>query len=243
MRVGTDTPEMGSNSSPQNTASIAVPWSVRASWVVILLAVPTAFLISAASRLIPESSLRSIVALSLTELGFVIPVIAFFLWRRIAWSWLGFRAFAPAALALGCGALIVTYSLTILHNSILIALHLPTQAETIMRFLDMQGSPWGLLIGGVLVGPLAEELVFRGFFFQGLRGAYGTTKAVLVSSAVFAAIHLDLAALIPTFLLGCMLAFVFDRARSVWPGAILHVLLNAVGIGALLLSSLLSTGQ
>jgi membrane protease YdiL (CAAX protease family) len=134
----------------------------------------------------------------------------------------------------------VTYSLTIVHNSILLALRWNTQADTILRFLQSDGSPWGLVLGGAVVGPLAEEIVFRGFFFQGLRQAHGSTKAVLISSAVFATIHLEPAAFIPTFLLGCTMAFVFDRSNSVWPGTILHFLVNVVGIGALLLVSRLS---
>jgi membrane protease YdiL (CAAX protease family) len=49
--------------------------------------------------------------------------------------------------------------------------------------------------------------------------------------------HLDPTALIPTFLLGCALAYVFERSRSIWPGALLHMLVNSVGIGAIILMS------
>jgi uncharacterized protein len=213
----------------------AVPWSLRGSWIVTLLSVPAALLAGGAALLIQDSSTRTTLALTATELGFLLPLLIYMAWRRIGWRSLGFRAFGLPTLAIGCGALVVTYSLTIVHNSILLALRWHTQAETILRFLQSAGSPWGLVLGGIVVGPLAEELVFRGFFFQGLRQAHGSTKAVLISSAVFATIHLEPAAFIPTFLLGCTLAFVFDRSSSVWPGAILHVLLNAAGIGALLL--------
>jgi membrane protease YdiL (CAAX protease family) len=103
------------------------------------------------------------------------------------------------------------------------------------KLLEMTDSPWGIALGGVLVAPFVEEIVFRGFFFQGLRQAYGSKKAILVSSLVFAAMHLQIEALIPTFILGCALAYVFDKANSIWPGALLHLLVNLLGIGIVLL--------
>ena len=48
----------------------------------------------------------------------------------------------------------------------------------------------------------------------------------------FAVAHLDPVALIPTFILGCLLAYMFQRSNSVWPGVILHFLVNAFGLCA-----------
>jgi membrane protease YdiL (CAAX protease family) len=62
-------------------------------------------------------------------------------------------------------------------------------------------------------------------------------SAALLSSVIFAAAHLDLVALIPTFILGCLLAYVYHRSNSVWPGVILHVLVNAFGLCAALVST------
>jgi hypothetical protein len=53
---------------------------------------------------------------------------------------------------------------------------------------------------------------------------------MLLSSAIFAAAHLDLASLIPTFILGSVLAYMYHRSNSVWPGIILHFLVNALGM-------------
>jgi membrane protease YdiL (CAAX protease family) len=77
-----------------------------------------------------------------------------------------------------------------------------------------------------------EELFFRGFLFQGFRQKYGWVNGMLLSSAIFGMAHLDLAALIPTFILGSLLAYMYHRTNSVWPGIILHVLVNAIGLFA-----------
>ena len=53
---------------------------------------------------------------------------------------------------------------------------------------------------------------------------------MLLSSAIFASFHLQLVAFIPTFLLGAVLAFTYQRSNSVWPGVILHFLVNALGV-------------
>jgi membrane protease YdiL (CAAX protease family) len=55
---------------------------------------------------------------------------------------------------------------------------------------------------------------------------------MLVSSAVFAVAHLDPVALIPTFILGLLLAYLYQRANSLWPGIILHFLVNGLSLCA-----------
>ena len=77
---------------------------------------------------------------------------------------------------------------------------------------------------------MVEEIFFRGFLFQGFRQKYGWVNAALLSSAIFAAAHLDPVALIPTFVLGIVLAYVYHRSNSLWPGIILHFLVNAFGL-------------
>lgn len=93
-----------------------------------------------------------------------------------------------------------------------------------------------------MAAPFAEELFFRGFFFQGLRQKYGWNRAALFSSLLFGAAHGQLAALLPTFLLGYVLAFIYQRSNSIWPGIILHFLINSMGMCALLITLTSSPG-
>jgi membrane protease YdiL (CAAX protease family) len=53
---------------------------------------------------------------------------------------------------------------------------------------------------------------------------------MLLSSAIFAIAHLDPVSLLPTFILGNLLAYLYHRSNSVWPGVILHVLVNTFGL-------------
>lgn len=215
----------------------SLPWSLRDSWLGLGLALPAVLLGTFAVDLIPDVRIKDALALTVYELALLVPVLVILLARKAAWKSLGFRPFTMDNLALGCGLLVATYMATIIHNTILLALDVPTQAQSMLKLLEMTDSPWGIALGGVIVAPVVEEMVFRGFFFQGLRQAYGSKNAILVSSLAFAIMHLQLEALIPTFILGCALAYVFDKADSIWPGALLHLLVNLVGIGIVMLMS------
>ena len=51
-----------------------------------------------------------------------------------------------------------------------------------------------------------------------------------LSALVFGLAHLQPVVLIPLFLLGCMLAVVYERSGSLLPGIALHGLFNLVGV-------------
>ena len=133
-------------------------------------------------------------------------------------------------LGLGCGLLVGAYLVILLHNLILLGLGIDTQGESILRLIEMLESPVWFFLVGVVFAPFVEEIFFRSFLFQGFRQNYGWKRATLLSSAVFAAAHLDPASLIPTFVLGMVLAYLFHKSNSVWPGMILHFLVNAFGL-------------
>ncbi len=73
-----------------------------------------------------------------------------------------------------------------------------------------------------------EELIFRGYPFQALVDGIGVWPGVLVSSALFAALHgwnpnVTALALANIFLAGVMLALAYLRTRSLWFATAIHV--------------------
>jgi membrane protease YdiL (CAAX protease family) len=78
-----------------------------------------------------------------------------------------------------------------------------------------------------VIGPLAEELIFRGVIMGSLLERYSVTRAVLISSAVFAAMHY--ASCVFAFGIGIVYAAMAVRYGSLWPGIALHCLGNSVG--------------
>jgi len=89
-----------------------------------------------------------------------------------------------------------------------------------------------LVVLVVVVVPIGEELFFRGLTYGALRRVLSRRIAVLASAAFFAAAHLQLVEFLPIFILGVILAYLYDFTGSVVPGMIAHAVNN---LGALAL--------
>jgi hypothetical protein len=88
----------------------------------------------------------------------------------------------------------------------------------------------GVWLAAAVVAPICEECFFRGYVFGALRGRYGRPIAYAGSALLFAAIHLNPAAIVPILVMALGLAFLYDRSRSVVPGIVAHGLNNAVAL-------------
>jgi membrane protease YdiL (CAAX protease family) len=85
-----------------------------------------------------------------------------------------------------------------------------------------------------IVAPVAEESIFRGFFYGWLRRHLPVLPAVVVCAAVFSASHAVLVLALPLFAVGVILALLYEYSASLIPGAVVHGLFNLVGILAIL---------
>ncbi len=92
-----------------------------------------------------------------------------------------------------------------------------------------------VLLAGAAVAPAVEEIYFRGYVFRAYLSSKGTGRAFLFSAALFAVVHIDLPALLPIFVMGLMLAFLYYRTGSVVPSIVAHSLNNAVALTLLYL--------
>ncbi|HVN16046.1 MAG TPA: type II CAAX endopeptidase family protein [Anaerolineales bacterium] len=220
------------DSAPTTPAqpNYSVPWTLFDTWLGIGIMIVVLVGVAVAAFFIPPKLLTSGLALVLLEPIFIIPVVLILGWKHISWTYLGFKSFQWKSLAIGCGVLVIAYFIILIHNLILMAFNVQTQGDTIAKLLDKLDSPTLFFLAAAVLAPLVEETFFRGFLFSGFRQSYGWVKAMLLSSAIFAIAHFELAALIPTFILGCVLAYVFHRSNSVWPGMILHFLVNGFAI-------------
>jgi membrane protease YdiL (CAAX protease family) len=103
----------------------------------------------------------------------------------------------------------------------------------------------GLVSAAVVLGPVTEELMYRGVLLKALE-ARGKIFALIVSSLVFAAVHLtglDTKQLLasaavflpPLFLLGLILAWITQRTGRLGPAIFLHSGWNLLSAFVLLL--------
>ena len=177
----------------------------------------------------------TIVLFALLEGAFVIAAFSFSVVKYGAGlSALGFTRpqgsvpylFAAGAWMVGiAGVLLWTLTVDLLNAEFLVP------PESARDLLAQAGGSF--VIAFLLVGvwaPIAEEIFFRGFALSGLNSRYGVTLAVVLSSAVFALAHLDIASLVPTFILGLALGWVYLRTRSIWPCIFVHGLHNTAAL-------------
>lgn len=88
----------------------------------------------------------------------------------------------------------------------------------------------------VVLPPLLEEILMRGFLYGSLRLRLKVLPAALITSVLFAAAHLQSgsaapllwAAAIDTFILSMLLVYLREKTGSVWPAVMLHGLKNMV---------------
>jgi len=84
-----------------------------------------------------------------------------------------------------------------------------------------------LFLSVVIVAPIGEEIVFRGFLQKFLEDYWkDITRAVLITSLFFAMIHFNPFWTIQIYLLGVVLGFLAWKTKSVVPSIILHSINN-----------------
>ena len=84
-----------------------------------------------------------------------------------------------------------------------------------------------LFLAVVIVAPISEEVVFRGFLQKFLEDHWkDITRAVLVTSLFFAMIHFNPFWTIQIYILGVVLGFLAWKTKSVIPSIMLHSINN-----------------
>ncbi len=79
---------------------------------------------------------------------------------------------------------------------------------------------------GVLA-PICEETLFRGFLYTSFRRYWGVFPSLLVSSLLFAGVHMDAGGFLPLFGLGFLFGFIVERTKSILPSMVAHGLWNS----------------
>lgn len=79
----------------------------------------------------------------------------------------------------------------------------------------------------IVVGaPIAEEVIFRGFLFGGLRRYLPILPAMLVSGFVFSLAHFNVGLVIPFTIVGAILAYIYERSGTLYANIGVHFLFN-----------------
>jgi len=94
----------------------------------------------------------------------------------------------------------------------------------------------------IVIAPVAEEVLFRGYLLGKLRHHVPTWAAILITSALFGLVHFNWSVSIDVFALSIVLCLLRVRTNRLWPGVFLHMIKNALAFYLLFINpALLST--
>lgn len=199
---------LGLNATPLVEVGVTdLPWILA---LITLAAVAAVYLhLVRANRLTPA------------QLGFARPR-----WRLLHLLW---QIPAMMIAAAGTSALVVT---TLTNRT-------PEEAARTGDLLaDLPSRSTGLVllvfVTAAVVTPLWEEVLFRGALLPGLARRFNAPVAVLLSAAVFAAVHVAPLVLAYVFVIGLGLGWLRWFHRNLWAPVIAHAVNNALALSAVL---------
>ena len=108
--------------------------------------------------------------------------------------------------------------------------------ETVKAFQQSDGIGFKILVifMAVVIAPLAEETLFRGFVYGVLKRYTDAPFAALSSSLMFAIVHLHVGSLLPLWMLAVLFCLAYEITGCLLVPMMLHSTFNAVSIIAML---------
>jgi len=82
-----------------------------------------------------------------------------------------------------------------------------------------------------VLGPIIEEIFFRGFMYAAVKKHLGVLGAAFLSAAVFSALHTNIVGFFPIMALGLLLAFLYERTGSLVGSITVHIVHNSIILG------------
>jgi membrane protease YdiL (CAAX protease family) len=180
-----------------------------------------------------ESSIGSSTWFNLVLTGFSSLILILVLWlflkyKKTGFSSLGFSKFIKKDFLWIIIGIAIYLALT--STALLAASFIPNfdvnQAQNV-GYGSARG--WQLLlafVGLVVIPPVAEEMLFRGFLYRGLATKWPKILSALIASSLFALVHLQWNVAVDVFVLSLVMIFILEKTQNLWVCIILHSIKN-----------------
>lgn len=162
-----------------------------------------------------------------------IPVMLFLFHRdRVKERLAGFIPNKKAPLWKYSAGLLMALALSLGLNNLILIGNLSNMSESYQATMEaFYSSPLleQIIVLAVLV-PVNEEMVFRGLLYRRLRERGTYMQAALYSALVFGLMHMNLVQMIYGFILGMMLAYLYEKYGSVKAPVAAHIVMNLLSV-------------
>ncbi|MFM9921981.1 CPBP family intramembrane glutamic endopeptidase [Variovorax sp. H27-G14] len=103
---------------------------------------------------------------------------------------------------------------------------IPLSAWEESFFSRMADGSVAAVLAVCVMAPLLEEMLFRGIVLRGFLQRYPRWQAILMSALLFGAAHMNIYQFVVGFVMGTVLAWLYERTRSLIPCIALHATYN-----------------
>ena len=107
------------------------------------------------------------------------------------------------------------------------------ESQSAVKVMEMALSPGRRVLftlTSVILAPLAEEILFRGLLYRAIRQQGHPRLALLASSVLFSAIHLNQLAFLPFIVLALILTLLYERTNCLLAPIVTHAGFNAINL-------------
>ncbi len=128
------------------------------------------------------------------------------------------------------GLIPVFLAVTVIMAAVFKVLNIPVEPQEAVRILKNEKNIPSLIymcLFTSLLGPIMEEIFFRGFAYGALSNRIGPPRAIFASAAFFACVHANLASFAPILILGILLAYIYEKTGSLVSSITAHVTHNS----------------
>lgn len=109
----------------------------------------------------------------------------------------------------------------------------PQAVVNFARNVDTAEGQIAIIVFAVIIAPITEEFLFRGFLYPALKATLGAALSILLTSLLFGMIHLNSQAMAPLAALGFVMALSYERTGSLIVPMTVHSLFNALSLVAM----------
>ncbi|MGJ7532683.1 MULTISPECIES: lysostaphin resistance A-like protein [unclassified Variovorax] len=102
----------------------------------------------------------------------------------------------------------------------------PLSAWEESMFSRMADGSIAAVLAVCVLAPLLEEMLFRGIVLRGFLQRYPRGQAIFMSALFFGAAHMNIYQFVVGFVMGTVLAWLYERTRSLIPCIALHATYN-----------------
>ena len=137
------------------------------------------------------------------------------------------------AAAIGLGCVYMNEALTFFNNIIYSGIELHSNTTTAETILEL--NPLVMILSLGILPPLCEEFIMRGTLLESWR-RISPIGAAILTSALFALLHIAPSGFMIYFCIGMLLALVYLITRNVWMTVTIHLVNNFASVYSALLT-------